>query len=427
MSTKKKLLILLGAGSSLHQQTMSGDKIPSVAKLNGLMQTWSLEFHKKHGQILIGMLQQNLEKIGSYPNVYDELWKRLEDYLGKDKSNFEIALSEMITLSHWLKPAPYGSPIEPSVSIPLLQNCPDLSFQYISAQSITLFNRLASHMRSLSKSLDVCSDAFKSYKNTIHSLQENFDIGVYNLNYDNVALRALPDAYFGFKDNGDFEPARIYKKRDWGFIYHLHGSVHHNPKGDFSDYICWQHDLSKPFNDPHVGQSANVVSGGKSLPKTALIAGGHKLDQLLVEPFQTLYSSLVRHAYEADAFLVGGYGFADTHVNRTLRNRFLHGSRAPVVILDFAKHDELPLNVRSDAWSFNIKQALRVEEAFANPGKQSIVSNLENLKKENRFEVARQSRVAVWYNGFVEAECRIGDICGLLKGASRDWKRATAT
>jgi hypothetical protein len=34
-----------------------------------------------------------------------------------------------------------------------------------------------------------------------------------------------------------------------------------------------------------------------------------------------LQAALVRHVYEADAILIGGYGFADVHVNRALRNR----------------------------------------------------------------------------------------------------------
>src|SRR6266542_3210320 len=38
-----------------------------------------------------------------------------------------------------------------------------------------------------------------------------------------------------------------------------------------------------------------VISGQKANPSTTLIAGGFKLDQLLVEPFHSLHASFVRH------------------------------------------------------------------------------------------------------------------------------------
>jgi hypothetical protein len=98
----------------------------------------------------------------------------------------------------------------------------------------------------------------------------------------------------------------VHQRGDWGFIYHLHGSVHHSLTGRFGDHIEWRGNLSGHFEDGHQGSATDERSEGKSFPKTTLIAGGFKLDQLLVEPFHSFHAALVRHVYEADAILIGG-------------------------------------------------------------------------------------------------------------------------
>src|SRR5713101_8674016 len=105
------------------------------------------------------------------------------------------------------------------------------------------------------------------------------------------------------------------------FAYQLHGSVHHTLERESGNSIRWQPDLGVQFFDGHQGLATDRRSEGKPFPTSTLIAGGFKLDQLLVEPFQSLYATLVRHAYEADAILIGGYGFSDPHINRALQNR----------------------------------------------------------------------------------------------------------
>ena len=113
----------------------------------------------------------------------------------------------------------------------------------------------------------------------------------------------------------------VHDGQKWHFLYHLHGSAHYSlspPEGHGP--IVWRPDLHGQFNDGHSGIAGDQRSDGKSFPTTKLIAGGLKLDQLLVEPFHSFHSALVRDVYEADAILIGGYGFGDEHVNRALRN-----------------------------------------------------------------------------------------------------------
>jgi hypothetical protein len=303
---KQKLLVLLGAGSSLSQG------MPKVSDIDRQMLQFSPTF--------IGL--QQIDATGNhYPDVYSAVWHQLGSYLSTGSGpslglapNFELALAEMITLSNWAKPAPFGSALQPSTSMPLpVPVLPGSEFAaslHVEGQIIHLLKNLADYMRGLSAALDSKSEAFQAYRSILNALRERFDVGIYNLNYDNVALTALADAYVGFDENGRFDAAEVQARREWGFIYHLHGSVHHTLQGLFANSMGWQKDLSGSFDDGNVGRSQNDASDGKTMPKTTFIAGGHKLDQLLPEPFQTLYSAFVRHVQSVETLALRGASFA---------------------------------------------------------------------------------------------------------------------
>src|SRR5437764_2273390 len=89
---KKRLLILLGAGSSI----ASG--MPSVPVLDGCMQRWAQDWAVQY----------------HFPNYFDALWQNINAYYRSENSrfhpplNFEKVLGEMVALSHWMTPAPWG-------------------------------------------------------------------------------------------------------------------------------------------------------------------------------------------------------------------------------------------------------------------------------------------------------------------------------
>jgi len=59
------------------------------------------------------------------------------------------------------------------------------------------------------------------------ALQQEFDIGIITLNYDNIFTQALPGLHTGFDSVGKFDPMSVFTRTEqWNFIYHLHGSVH---------------------------------------------------------------------------------------------------------------------------------------------------------------------------------------------------------
>jgi hypothetical protein len=308
----------------------------------------------------------------------------------------------MLALAHWMMPAPYGSTLRQIASdngVP-----PGLQFPFdnvterygpeilINAELSYLLSELAKHMRSRCRDFNDNRDDFRSYEALFDELRAVFDIGVYNLNYDDLALRACPDAFTGFGPDGFFDANAVCSRANWGFIYHLHGSVHHTLAGNSSRTIKWQPDLQSVFIDDHGGRWTETRSDGRAFQASPLVAGGFKLDQLLVEPFQSFYSTFVRHVHEADAILIGGYGFGDAHVNQTLQQRFRSAAernlpRPPVAIIDYYGEKTLGL-IRYDLWSRNMCDALATTECIVGAG---------------HMHVSEMHKLAVWFDGLAEA------------------------
>ncbi|MGB8031445.1 MAG: SIR2 family protein [Terracidiphilus sp.] len=412
---KKKLLVILGAGSSIARG------MPSVPALDVLMGQWSSDWAKLRG----------------FPDYYAALAGEIETYYQSGPSgarpslDFEKVLGEMVATSHWMTPAPWGDTLRqvacggappPNLRFPTLfsDHEPYGPTVMVKDQLQHLLTELARYMRGLCQKLDLTSGAAAQNVALFDGLRNAFDVGVYNLNYDTVALSACPDTYTGFADDGAFDPNGVHDRQQWGFVYHLHGSVHHSLVGVFGNEICWR-DLGEKFIDGHQGQAGDKRTGGRSFPKTTIVAGGFKLDQLLVEPFHSFHAALVRHVYAADAILIGGYGFADVHINRALRNRLaISGKRLPVIVLDQAGSKTDPMAFRYDPWAIELCAALNASgNNFLEPGHTSPPMPSE-LAATGAFEVSAPHRVAIWYGGFAEAATRLDGILPWLGGQSDD-------
>lgn len=415
MTAKKKLLAILGAGSSIQVG------MPSVSDLDLCMKLWSDEWAAQVG----------------HPNTFISFWDAIDAYYRAGSAsngptvNFEKVLGEMIALAHWMEPAPWGDTLRASAcagSKPKSMLFPMLSEtdRYgatvpIIDQLANLLARLAGYMRKKSQDLNLSSDPAQQYKRLLDGLRERFEVGIYNLNYDVAALSAWPEAFTGFTENGHFEPTDVHNREAWSFIYHLHGSVHHSFRHQHGGPICWRNDLTstETFFDDFDGRPTEKRSEGRAFPQTTLIAGGHKLDQLLVEPFYSLHAALMRHIYEADAILIGGYGFGDIHINRVLQNRYgSTATRLPVMVLDFADRKTDPMTFRADAWSREFSNTLAAPgDFFFEPGHRSP-PNPRDLALQGSFEVSKEHRVALWYGGFTSAASRLDGILPWLEGGS---------
>ena len=254
------------------------------------------------------------------------------------------------------------------------------------------------------------SPGFSDYTEFFLRLREHFDVGIYNLNYDTVARTAWPDAFSGFDQWGNFNPLAVAQRREWGFIYHLHGSVHHCISHSVArPWIVWKDNLEEQFTDRGV-PGADVGQDFRSIPLTTLISGGFKLDQILAEPYQTFYSTLVQHVHEASAIVLVGYGFGDIHVNRAIQNRFeiSHSGARPcpkVLILEKSS----PQRYRTgrlevfEFWSRHVKHTLKT--SFHDGSKFQLEDDrrVEDLMEKDECEVDVKNRTAIWHGGVCKA------------------------
>ncbi|ENN83769.1 hypothetical protein RHSP_40850 (plasmid) [Rhizobium freirei PRF 81] len=401
--------MILGAGSSV----ASG--MPSVAEIDTLMASWAREFTRMHQSA----------------NFYDQIWRALERHLvagfqsARQFPNFERALGDLIALMHWVRPSPEGGSLRTLLK---QHRLPDsLSFgsvdrygPYIEVKVTIahLIRCLASEMRARCLTMPADLPALKRWHEMLQALRDRFDVVIYNLNYDTVALSGWPNAFTGFGSDGRFDPAAVHR-RDWEGIFHLHGSVHFSLADRLSDHIVWRNDLNDAFLDSD-DRVADYGSDGKDFLPATLIAGGFKLDQLLTEPFQTYRAALTCDVALADAIVIGGYGFGDTHVNRALRGALAHSrARPPVLVLDRAGPRTDPMVFRQDAWARELTQALCASSPFVGAGT-SATEMPAVLAQQGRCEVSTAHRVAIWYGGFGDAAQLINQLTHWLHEGGGD-------
>ena len=354
-------------------------------------------------------------------DVFNVLWEATARYYGTNpygiRPDYERVLDVMSALASWLSPRPFGNPIIESIGghTPLgaLEWLRDSSDEFASrklvlSQQAFLLEKLANYMRRLCASLNCGSSEFSSYLHFSRELRGCFELGIYNLNYDSLARTAWPEAYCGFDRYGNFDPLGVTQRLDWGFIYHLHGSVHHCIRRR-PPRIEWQDDLSSEFVDRH-DTVIDMAQDFRSIPLTTCIAGGSKLSQLLADPYQTFYAALVRHVKEADAFLIAGYGFGDPHVNRVLRNRFEERDydnrpRPRVVILEKScpRRSRTARQVINEFWSWEVKHTFQTTFSDGSGWPSEDDRTVAEFIEQGKFETDIKNRVAIWHGGFSAA------------------------
>jgi SIR2-like domain len=377
-TVKKKLVVILGSGSSIPLG------FPSVDAVNRLMKTWASDRATVRG----------------WPDYFGELWDAITRYqLPEVHSwfppvNYERVLANMLALSHWVTPPPSGDPLrgvlgdvvglsrfpEPNDHGPELMLREQISF---------LTRRLVEYLRDSTRKLNLSSPALLGYLELFERMRREFEVGVFTLNYDGAAIRAMAGAYTGFDTDGRFDPAAVHRRCSMDFVYHLHGSVHYSLRNPNGTEMCWRDDLSGDFIDDDGAIGPALGPEWRLLPVATIVAGGFKLDQLLAEPFHSFQAALTRHLYDADAILIGGYGFADMHVNRALTHRLSDPERPPVMILD--RRNAGALSVANEPWKTGACSALRTDGWFF------------TTNGDDRLEVNPLHRVALWRHGFITA------------------------
>lgn len=417
---KRKLLVILGAGSSL------SCGLPSTATLDALMKTWSPQWSDP----------PVVPAGGIGRGVFNDLWDIVAAYREENPQrhlglplNYERVLGEMVALASWMTPSPFGNALRRAVR----DGAPDAGFTWPQDQEKPFFYRLwiidqlgflvrqlAAHLRQCCVAVDETSTAYADYGAILQRLAEEFDLGVYNLNHDNLAIRALPQAFTGFRE-GRFDPLAVATRTAWDFIYHLHGSVHFSLSGtSLRPNMVWRDDLTGPFEDTQPLNPSMAAEFRPVIP-TTLVAGGFKLDQILADPAQAFYAALVRHAQEADAFLIAGYGFGDVHVNRALLNRYAADPNRPrgrpqTTVITKTAAPAARIGDREGheffAWEMTHTLSTRFNTMGATP---APTLTIEELIDRGVCESDPFGRARVWHGGFIEAKARLDQIVRSLQ------------
>jgi hypothetical protein len=405
---KSKLLIVTGAGSSLDFG------MPSVADIDSLFEKWGME---------ICPLVSNPNK-----SLYSWVKEKYSEYVKQNKGNrinalvnFESLLYTIQSLSSITQDLQYGNynhRLNPFIQIDEFPEIINYLRQQKKAESYDfhflhshLVDRLLKYFREKCATLNVDrKEELESLQGFLNKLKTQFDIGVVNLNYDNVVLSALPDLVTGFDEiTGKFN-RDIFYNSGWNFCYHMHGSIHFDMKGgdDSTEMhkIRWNPDLTSHFTSNSSGRSGTKTTEGLDHLTSCIITGLDKSNQILREPFASYFMQLDKLVYEADAILFLGYGFNDMHLNSIFP--FIRYDKAKirkVVIVDWATPQSDGLNYRHDDWSYGVFSTIPYNGFEMGDGTNREPKPVIHFKKRNTLEKSRNPELplAIWYNGMTEA------------------------
>lgn len=400
---RKKLLVLVASGASVELG------IPSTSRLTKELAIESARLAKEHGSS--DLFAQCLTVCRASAGRRDIV----------SRENFEEALALMPRIMSWIAPENMDPLRLLCKSSQLRIELPDSEYfdwagrDFVKDFYVRLVLHLAKTMRGHCNLIHD-SDKLQVHSNFFKALAEEYELCVIDLNYDNLVDRALPGLFNGFQGS-NFNPSSVLDRNDWQEHYHLHGSVHFevDTTADGRDkLIKWQTDLHKQFNAALYHEFSDPRFESFSIPTTSIVTGAAKTDQVLYEPFLSYFLALNRRVQAADCVLFCGYGFADLHVNRVVRNRMQRSDPPACVVLDYVQPDSFEwhdrpapfVGQRGDLWNFNLKKTLCVEEInfiksmFKNSNK---MFTFDEFRSRKLFDVSDNRRVSVWHHGFLAA------------------------
>jgi len=395
---KKKILLITGAGASMDFG------MPSVKEIDSLFDTW-----------LAGILEIDNSSMSLYKYMQDKVnvhYKSAGKIGMKECTNFEEILYTSMQLSSIL-----NRDIKNSLNIFVkLDEFPKIK-RYSISKNIdgSDFSFMAGYLvdKLLEDFRKKCLNVQQNYKNQLdilkklfNELNNDFEIGVVTLNYDNILLQAKPDLRTGFLQSGDFSPDDIINSNGWNFCYHLHGSVHFDMQGNKLDMhqIKWNNDLRSTLKQNSIGRGSQFTNEGIDIITSNIIAGYNKTNQILRYPFSIYYSDMIRKINEADGFIFIGYGFNDYHINRAFKESLIRNRKRSVVVIDYADDKTDCLEYSDKNKTYNLCYTIPVNTDEVGIRNESIPPSMSKLKRENLMEVSKNPNypLALWYNGLLD-------------------------
>jgi hypothetical protein len=404
---KKKLLLIVGAGASNEFGMLSvadaGKIINAAAQERYALRDRPDSNLYKH---IEGMVQQ--------------YW-RDNNSSGLDRSpNFEDILYAIFAL---VAAYPFGVHTSALGALIEAKQLPEFDFHGRGPTRIdhklrivgtVLVDALLSAFREKCKMVERDKQAeFFRLKSLMAALQAEFEVAVVSLNYDNIIYRALPGIEIGFDQaSGRFVQDRIFSRKKWACMLHLHGSVHFDmPTNGSADMheVCWKPDINDTFSQNSFGRGMQITKEGAHFPVSAIVAGYGKTTQLLRRPFRTYYSELDRLVATCEAVLFAGYGFGDTHLNGAFEG-FRDSRRRPVAAIGLAGDDVIAVSGTNSGdcsqWATAVLHTFETPHHSMRDRRDSIVpTTVRRLKEEKEFEFSIEPKtpLSFWYNGMLAA------------------------
>lgn len=414
MPQKKKILVVVGAGASIELG------MPSVKCINILFSKWA--------QIGYPLASNEYGNLYSFFIREIERYKKnhLEKHLRTD-TNFEEVLYVLYLLPNVFLNGIFTSSIGAFLSGRKLPDTRRFG-QHRTTETRVLSDLVTDLVESLLYELRKRCQKVKvedDYKNQLAQwngflsrLDNDFELAIVNLNYDNLVYQALRPIDTGFDpDTKLFESETIFYRKSWRCLLHLHGSVHF----DFWEQIKWLDDLAEAHNPYGLyarGRANNHTKEGFDFPASEIVIGYGKLSQLQPQPFRTYHAELDRLVHECEGILFLGYGFQDDHLNSAF-SKFRNNRRRPVVIIDKADGDTMTIRSSYDV----LPSAEKAIYIFGNdPLSMEWASNnhtarVAKLNEINAFENSTDpdTPLYLWYGGMQKACCNYQKIANIFK------------
>ncbi len=401
VALKKKLLIVVGAGASVEFG------MPSVSEVDKIFALEAQRYYPLAHDTTKNLYQFFQNEVQRY---YDQHAKPAL----RKWTNFEELIYIVNLVASNIQDHEFQRGANALFPLPRI---PDVAEHAVSRKSVTgdmlrrmsagLLDKLVEEFITRCSTLGTGKAAeIADMQTLLNALADDFDLGIFTLNYDNVFSLAKPGLHTGFnQSNGKFEPDSVLNRSDWNYLYHLHGSVHFQlvpAPGEFHG-IAWTDTPTFGNDVKALNRNPQSVVEGTDFPISIFIAGYGKTMQALRQPYRTYLAQLNRAAHEAEAILFVGYGFADLHVNSVFSH--IRERCRPTVIIDFAQPTQDPLQFRNDTWAWNLeKTVLTGRHTMAAPSSSSA-PYIGDLRDNKEFEVSPNSNtpLAVWYDGMISA------------------------
>ena len=412
MSPKKKILVVVGAGASIELG------MASVKEINELFIKWAKnEFplaSNEHDN-LYSFLVREIERYKT---------DHLEEHL-RTPTNFEEVLYAMYLLPAFFLNGIFTSSIGAFLDIRKLPNIRrfgehrETDSHVLGCLASHLIEKLLNEFRTRCLQVESHRNELTQWNDFLTRLDDDFELAIVNLNYDNLVYQVLPSLNTGFDSvTRSFQPESIFQRKSWRCLLHIHGSVHFDSwKG-----LQWVDDLN-PNLGKYRGHSASYTKEGLVLPDSEIVIGYGKLFQLSNQPFRTYHAELDRLVHECEGVLFLGYGFADDHLNSAFTG-YRNDHRRPVVVIDKGDKDIMTIrsinNVLPSAWSAahlfgNDPLSLKWHDDWSFPARVEKLNEIDEFENSND----PNTPLSFWYGGMQKACLNYEKIARAVNGESR--------